>query len=440
MVSDGLSALLTGDEARPWSVSELNSLARLSIEREFGSVWVEGEVVSFVAHSSGHWYFNLKDGDASIKCVVWRSTNQRIRYRPENGNVIRVKGNLTIWETAGVYQLNVRSIEPAGEGAILAAIAQIRARLDAEGMFDPALKRPLPFFPRKVGIVTARGGAAIGDIRSVLRRRARSVNIVFAPAAVQGDGAAASIISGIRLLEKYNKTRPESERIDVAIVGRGGGSAEDLWAFNDEQLARVIRACPFPIISAVGHEIDNSIADDVADVRAGTPSIAAEMVAAREDDIVAFFDHSSRRMTELTQRMVSYESDNIESLFRSLLHIETERMRQAAASIDSAARMLRPGILTNLAQRMRQRLDSGESLATQAINRLIAGRAEDLNVAAAKLDALSPLAVLARGFSLTTTMDGQVVRSSNDVEAGDRLKVRIATGAIDVEVVDVPDT
>lgn len=425
-----------GDEARPWSVSELNSLARLTIEREFGSVWVEGEVVSFVAHSSGHWYFNLKDGDASIKCVVWRSTNQRIRYRPENGNVIRIKGNLTIWETAGAFQLNVRSLEPAGEGAILAAIAQIRAKLDSEGLFDPELKRPLPFFPRKVGIVTARGGAAIGDIRSVLERRAKSVSIVFAPAAVQGDGAAASIIRGLKLLEKYNDSKPISDQIDVAIVGRGGGSAEDLWAFNDEHLARAIRASPFPVISAVGHEIDHSITDDIADVRAGTPSIAAEMVAAREDDILNFLTRAASRVTELCEREIDRQGNDVEFLYSSLVHLLTEKLRDAEMSVGNAARVLRPSILIGLADRLRTKLDAIDSGSRRAIDRRLASGSESLNVASAKLDALSPLSVLSRGFSITQSADGRLIRTADDVAIGDSLNVRLSSGRLTVEVLD----
>jgi exodeoxyribonuclease VII large subunit len=278
-----LQALFDLEERRPWTVSELNAQVRASVERQFASVWVEGEVVDFKQFSSGHWYFNLNDGSAQLKCVCWKGTNFKIRFRPQNGITVRVRGRLTFWEQKGELKLTVDSLEPSGEGALRAAFEQIKAALDAEGLFAPELKRPLPFFPQRIGVVTSRSGAAYHDIVNVLTRRARSVSIVFAAAQVQGEGAADSIRRALAALNRYNASLDVCDRIDVLIVGRGGGSAEDLWAFNDERLARAIRASSIPVISAVGHEIDWTICDLIADERAATPSAAAEMVAAREE-------------------------------------------------------------------------------------------------------------------------------------------------------------
>ena len=281
-----LQSLFDETEARPLTVSELNAEVRGVLERQFASVWVEGEVVNFVQAASGHWYFNLNDGTAQIKCVCWKGTNYRIRFKPQDGVTVRVRGRLTLYEARGDFQLSVESLEPSGEGALAAAYEQIKAKLDREGLFSVDLKRSIPFFPRRVAVVTSKTGAAYHDIHNVLTRRARSVSILLAPTLVQGEGAADSIRKALADVNEYNQTLGPQEKIDVMIVGRGGGSAEDLWAFNDEMLARAIRSSEIPVISAVGHEIDWTISDLVADLRAATPSAAAEIVAGREEDIL----------------------------------------------------------------------------------------------------------------------------------------------------------
>jgi exodeoxyribonuclease VII large subunit len=273
-------------EPKPLTVSELNAQVRIAVEKGFASVWVEGEVVGFMQASSGHWYFNLNDGDSQIKCVCWKGTNYRVRFRPQNGITVRVRGRITFWETKGELKLVVDSLEPSGEGALRAAFEQIKAKLEGEGLFAPEKKRPIPFFPRRVAVVTSRTGAAYHDIHTVLTRRARSVSILLLPALVQGEGSADSVRQAIVDANAFNRRLAGSDRIDVLIVGRGGGSAEDLWAFNDEMLARAIRASEIPVISAVGHEIDWTIADLICDLRAATPSAAAEIVAGREEDIL----------------------------------------------------------------------------------------------------------------------------------------------------------
>src|SRR5690606_17849640 len=270
-----LEALFSEEERRPVSVSELNAEIRSVLERSFAGVWVEGEIRGFKAHTSGHWYFSLSDGSASIKAVCFRNTNFRIRFRPADGMQVRIRGRVTTYEVRGEYQLLVDSIEPVGAGALAVALEQIKARLAAEGLFDQALKRPLPMFPRRVGIVTSKTGAALHDILQVMGRRARSIHVVVIPTLVQGEAAATQIARAIALANEFCDGCLEDEKIDVLIVGRGGGSAEDLWAFNEEQVARAIRASKIPVISAVGHEVDFTIADLAADHRAPTPSAAA---------------------------------------------------------------------------------------------------------------------------------------------------------------------
>lgn len=422
-------------ERRPLSVSELNTSVRAVLESEFSAVWVEGEVVNFVAHSSGHWYFNLKDGKASVKCVCWKGTNFRIRYRPENGNVIRVRGKVTLWETAGSYQLQVESLEPAGEGALLAAFEQIRAKLGSEGLLDQALKRPLPFFPRRVGVVTARNGAAFHDIMSVLTRRARSVSVIFAPALVQGEGSADSIRHALEALNEFDLTLAPNERIDVIIVGRGGGSAEDLWAFNDERLARAIRASAIPVISAVGHEIDNTIADEIADLRAGTPSIAAEMVAAREEDLMFTFSAAEERCTDLLARRIEDAASASEGLNVRLVSAVLSRLNLVKLRFANVSSRVSPATLAARVSRSASVVDLlRRGLVTSTVGGL-RERSEKFSVLAAKLDAMSPLKVLNRGFSITEDSNGRILRDPSEVKKGDRLKILLEKGKLDAEVV-----
>ncbi|MGA9996230.1 MAG: exodeoxyribonuclease VII large subunit, partial [Pyrinomonadaceae bacterium] len=291
MSSSLLLSLFDATERRPLSVTELTMQVRGALEQRFASVWVEGEISNFKAAASGHWYFTIKDEGAQLRSTCFRGVNGRIRFRPSDGLQVRARGRLTVYEPRGEYELMVEALDPIGAGALRVAFDQMRERLAAEGLFDEELKRPLPLLPRRVGIVTSPTGAAIRDILNVLSRRTRTVNIIFAPTRVQGEGAGDEIVRAVELLNEHHtralvEGRAE-EMIDVIIVGRGGGSAEDLWAFNEEQVARALRASVIPIISAVGHETDTTIADFAADVRAATPSAAAELVAAREDEVEA---------------------------------------------------------------------------------------------------------------------------------------------------------
>ncbi len=430
------SAIFDESERRPLTVSELNAEVRALLEKNFREVWVEGEVVNFTRAASGHWYFNLHDPDMSgqIRCVCWKGTNYRIRFKPENGITVRVRGRISLYEPRGEYQLVVESLEPSGEGALALAFEQIRAKLDGEGLFAPELKRALPFFPRRVGVVTSKSGAAFHDIINVLTRRARGVSIVLAPATVQGEGAADSIRRAVKNLNEYSASLPASERIDVLIVGRGGGSAEDLWAFNDEQLARAVRASSIPVISAVGHEIDWTICDLIADARAATPSAAAEMVAAREEDIHATLRVGEERLFATMNYFLRETDARLRELSGEMRANFTARAQDARLRFAHAVTRLTPATLRARAATSANSLAMLSQRASVAMNTTFNAKTDSLNVAMAKLDTLSPLAVLTRGYSITQTADGRVLRDSSRVRAGDKLSIKLEKGKLDAEV------
>src|SRR5882762_5188493 len=273
------TALFDKAESRPLSVSELTNSVRIALETRFASVWVEGEISNFKSHSSGHWYFTIKDESAQLRAKCFRSSNTGIRFRPQDGLRVRARGRLSVYAPRGDYELVVESLDPVGAGALRIAFEQLRDRLKAEGLFAQELKRSLPVFPRRVGVITSPTGVAIRDILNVISRRTRTVHILFAPAKVQGEGAGRDVARAIRFINQHQRQALAAgrveEAVDVLIVGRGGGSTEDLWAFNEEEVARAIRASEIPVISAVGHETDFTIADFAADLRAPTPSAAA---------------------------------------------------------------------------------------------------------------------------------------------------------------------
>jgi exodeoxyribonuclease VII large subunit len=426
--------LFAETERRPMTVSELNSEVRSILERRFASVWVEGEVTGFTRAASGHWYFGLNDGNSQIKAVCWKGTNYRIRFRPENGVTVRVRGRLSLYEPRGEFQLVVESLEPSGEGALRAAFEQIKARLDAEGLFRPELKRPIPFFPRRVAVITSPSGAAYHDIHNVLTRRARSVSILLIPAQVQGEGSADSIRRAVTDANTYNLSLEERDRIDVLIVGRGGGSAEDLWAFNDEALARAIRASEIPVISAVGHEIDWTICDWVADLRAATPSAAAELVAQREDEIDRTFEARDEQLQRIIYLRMLETTTRTNHAIDALKEGFADRVIEAKGRFDGLAARISPSALSAKLAAIAGRLDIFEQRRIAAIAKLKNGKDESLNLIMAKLDAMSPLAVLTRGYSITQTEDGKVLRDPAKVKPGDKLCIRLERGKLDAEV------
>lgn len=429
-----LESLFDEQERRPLSVTELNAELRGALERQFSNIWVEGEVVNFVAAASGHWYFNLNDGSSQIRCVCWKGTNFRIRFKPQNGIAIRVRGKVTLYSQRGELQLQVESLEPSGEGALRAAFEQIKANLESEGLFAPELKRPIPFFPRKVAVVTSPTGAAYHDIHNVLTRRAGTVSIVLVPTLVQGEGSADSIRRAVVDANEYNRTLDDAEKIDVMIVGRGGGSAEDLWAFNDELLARAIRASEIPVISAVGHEIDWTISDMVADVRAATPSAAAEIVAGREIDLLNDLISAEQTLAQLMSYQLLLMQGRADGMISRLSESFAARHRSAAERFRLASSRLTPQTLRAVIAASANDLALLDHRRTAAVTQLIDRRKDALALQAAKLDALSPLSVLVRGYSITRTQDGNVLRDASAVKPGDRLKIRLEKGELDAKV------
>ena len=436
------AALFDEKEHRPVTVSELTNSVRITLEGRFASVWVEGEISNFKAHPSGHWYFTLKDESAQLRAKCFRSSNTRIRFRPQNGLHVRARGRLSVYAPRGEYELVVESLDPVGAGALQIAFEQLRDRLRAEGLFAPEVKRQLPVFPRRVGVVTSPSGAALRDILNVISRRTRTVHVLFVPAKVQGEGAGSDIARAVRFVNQYHQRATAQGRvhdgIDVLIVGRGGGSTEDLWAFNQEEVARAIRSSAIPVISAIGHETDFTIADFAADMRAATPSVAAELVAAHEDELCSRLEQLGRHL----QRLIQYKIVNartrvqenalsqvFDEVRRKLQHArrDTDRASHGLESLITGSLLtaqrrandvfsrLSPSELRERVSQSRVRLDSAYAACnTATIFRLDEAR-QRLGLAAAALDALSPLAVLERGYAIARDQNGHLVRDAATV-------------------------
>jgi exodeoxyribonuclease VII large subunit len=405
------------------SVTALTRMIKRALETAVGAVWVEGEISNLRQPASGHYYFTIKDENAQISAVLFRGNQRNLTFRLADGQQVRAQGDVSVYERSGSYQIIVRRLEESGQGALQVRFEKLKQRLKAEGLFEADRKRPLPLLPRHIGVVTSPTGAAIRDILNVISRRFPNIHLVLAPAMVQGPGAAEQVAAGIQMLNRWGG-------LDVLIVGRGGGSLEDLWCFNEESVARAIVASTVPVISAVGHEIDFTISDFVADLRAPTPSAAAELVVGRKE---AF----SERLGVLQQGLVS-------TLRGSLLSV---RHRLSTARQSYVFREPR-----NLVRQHMQRLDSvelrmGHTMAGQVSDvrrRLVdAERALQYRMTmhreragahverlASQLRMLSPLAVLERGYSMTTDDAGRVLQSAEDVKRGDRLTTRLGKGAI----------
>jgi exodeoxyribonuclease VII large subunit len=432
------------------TISQLSQQLAAVMEEKFPAVWVEGEISNFKVYSSGHAYFTLKDEGAQLRCVLFRTRARRVRFEPKDGLHVLAFGAVEVYPQRGEYSLVVELLEPKGLGALQLAFDQLKQRLQAEGLFDPVRKRPLPRFPRKIGVVTSPSGAALRDILRVIGRRFGEIHIVVAPARVQGEGAAAEVAQAVRELNALGG-------VDVIIVGRGGGSMEDLWAFNDEMLARTIIASKIPVISAVGHEVDFTIADFVADVRAATPSNAAELVVKEKRAVV-------ESLADLTVRLSRGMSRTLTTHRQRLTRVQDRRvltdpgrpLRDLARRLDDARLRLRQAALAALG-----RGEHRVALATRGLRALspvararngrralidLEGRLQRgahgvldrarhrLGVGAGRLDSLSPLAVLSRGYSLTRTTDGRIVRAWRDVAAGDGVRVLLHEGSLDCRV------
>jgi exodeoxyribonuclease VII large subunit len=459
-----LASLFEETERLPLSVSDLTASIRGTLEKSFASVWVEGEISNFRSHTSGHWYFTLKDEFAQMRAACYRSSNQRIRFRPEDGLQVRARGRVSVYEQKGEYQLIVETLEPVGAGALQLAFEQTKKRLQAEGLFAAELKRAIPYFPRRIGVVTSSSGAAIRDIINVVSRRTRTVHLLFAPARVQGEGASHEIVRAIRFLNDHHARAIRDGRheaaIDVLIVGRGGGSIEDLWAFNEEAVARAIRASAIPVISAVGHETDYTIADFVADLRAPTPSAAAELVAAQEEQLCTTLDQLVGGLRRLVNFRIAAERARVQELTfargfdqvraklrdamngvsarEDRLHDTMGRLYQTAfRRFDAAARLLSPSELRSRTIKQRARFETLNQARIAAITSRIESARSQFGVAAVALDTMSPLRTLERGYAIAQDARGTIVREASAVSAGDELRVRLWKGAVDCRVEEI---
>ena len=436
------------------TVTELTIRVRDHLEEQFFEVWVEGELSGVRLWNTGHLYFTLKDSSSLLKGLMFRSALRYLKFKPVDGLRVVARGKISVYEPKGEYQIVCEHLEPQGLGALQLAFDQLKKRLQTEGLFDGARKRALPALPRKIGVVTSLDGAAIRDIIKVLRRRYRNAHIVIRPTRVQGDGAAAEIAQGIRAIVRV-------PNVDVVIVGRGGGSMEDLWAFNEEPVARAIAASPIPVISAVGHESDVTIADLVADVRAPTPSAAAELVVARKEEFSGRIDRLHERLVSCAYSRVQRLSRRVHELSgRRALASYTTRLAMTQRRTDELTRSMSDALRASFSTRarrlqtMERRLDAFELGRRLARDRakLVAvdGRIRDAvrNQAhqrrvrfgkfAERLDTLSPLAVLARGYAVCWNDDKtKALRDVADVSKGDTVHVTLSHGAITAKVTGI---
>jgi exodeoxyribonuclease VII large subunit len=400
---------------RVLTVSELTQLIQGTLESTFHSIWVGGEISEVSRPQSGHIYFTLKDESAQIRCVIWRSAAARLRFEIEDGQQVICHGDLDVYPLRGSYQLVVEQIQPQGLGALQLAFKQLQQRLAVEGLFDPRHKKLLPPFPRRVGFVTSPSGAAIRDFLQVAARRCCGVQILVIPARVQGEGAAGEIARGIALA---NRLQPP---LDVLVVGRGGGSLEDLWAFNEELVVRAIFASKVPVVSAVGHEIDVTLADLVADARALTPSEAAERVIPSADELKDRLGQLQRRMSAMLRSRVTSARRHLDQL--------------------AAARVIRNP--KSLIYDLLHRLDELDEQAARAVRRRIEHARNQVTTVACRIDALSPFAVLRRGYSVTRLEnDGKVLRSASDAAHGQVIRTQLSSGALvsRIEQIDLDST
>lgn len=436
---------------RALTVSELNHQARHLLESSFMQVWVEGELSGFSRPSSGHWYFSLKDQKCQIRCAMFRGANQRIRTLPREGDQIRIRGKVTLYENRGDFQIIVEHLEPAGLGALQQAFEALKARLQGEGLFDPARKKPIPATPRHIGVITSPTGAAIHDILTVLKRRCPAIPITLYPTAVQGQPATADIVQAIARAQQHGLA-------DVLIIGRGGGSLEDLWCFNEEAVARAIAACPIPTVSAVGHEVDVTIADFVADLRAPTPSAAAEKISPDQQDWL-------RRLAEQQGRLGQSARRLLQRLHNQLGHLSARLRDPRRELLEKAQRMDELELRLNKA--IRDRLDQQKQKTDYLIQRMSAQsprrtlktvkeqtqqleerltlaprhqlrqKDERLQHIAQTLHVVSPLATLGRGYAIVKDDNDRIVRKAGDLETGSQITARLGHGSVSARVTEI---
>lgn len=385
-----------------YTVTAVNRAARYTLEESFPSIWVEGEISNYHHHGSGHRYFTLKDDESQLRCAMWRSGGMKLKFEPKDGLKVVARGNLTVYERGGQYQLIVSRMVPSGMGELELAFRQLKEKLEKEGLFDPGHKRPLPPYPMKIGVVTSATGAVIHDIIRVVRRRNPKIDIVLWPSEVQGDIAPPQLAEGVRRLNEYGG-------VDIIIIGRGGGSLEDLWAFNDERVVRAVYDSAIPVVAAVGHEVDITLTDLAADVSAATPSMAAEIVAWPLEDFQLTLHGYLRDIHRAAQDMISEGRARFAELTRASVFVRPQTMLESRYQyLDNQGRLLH--LLSD------RRFDTFRKALALHVSRL---------------EALSPLKVLARGYAVARTLPGKkVIRAAGDIAAGDRMETIVGDGSV----------
>lgn len=448
--SDQLGLSFAPAGHRTWTVRALVAAVRTHVEREYSDIWVEGEISNFRAHESGHLYFTLKDESAQIRVVMFRSAARLLRFRPENGMQVVTRGRVTIYDDRGELQISAEYLEPKGAGALRIAFEQLKAKLEAEGLFDPACKKPIPTLPRRIGIVTSPQAAALRDILNILRRRHHSASVLIFPAQVQGEMAPLEVTAGIR---HFNKTHA----VDVVIVARGGGSAEDLAAFNHEGLARAIAASEIPVISAIGHETDFTIIDFVADLRAPTPSAAAELVIRSRQDVEEQVDSLDRRLeqairfhllsarqnlTALAQHgafarmadVIHRREQRLDDLVHRLVQAQREILETQRRRFETLSAAVRHYDARRVLAGMKKDLDAQQTALIAAARNFLLERKVRLDRIDTALQALSPVAILERGYALVFDASGKLLKDAAKVKAGDEISAKLAKGTLKATV------
>jgi exodeoxyribonuclease VII large subunit len=433
-----------------YTVSRLNSEVRLTLELQFQQLWLVGEVSNFVAAASGHWYFSLKDQAAQVKVAMFKQANRYATVRPQNGQQVLIRARISVYEPRGEYQLLAEFIEPAGAGLLKQQFEQLKAKLAAEGLFAPERKRPLPANPRRVGVITSPTGAAVRDIITVLARRAPGIELIIYPCQVQGETAAAQLRNMLSTAIRRNE-------VDVLIIGRGGGSIEDLWCFNDEALARAVADCPIPIVSAVGHEIDFALTDFVADVRAATPSAAAELVSPDQSQYLVALTQLQQRLSRAVRRQLAQQQPRLMQLQQRLQQLHPQRrLEQQQQRLDELQLRLQRRMQQHLQtarrqhsylQQSLQHLSPAKAIKQQQLQlQQLAKRLQQAQLQQLKqhkfnliqlskqLHTVSPLATLARGYSIAFDAQQQVVTRNSQLAPGDQVTVKLAEGAFEAEV------
>ena len=475
--TEQLGLIFQAPPRKIYSVQELVGAARTQLERAFTDVYVEGEISNYRPAESGHLYFTLKDGSAQLRAVMWRTQARLLRFRPENGLQVIARGRVTVYDERGDLQFQAEHLEPKGAGALQIAFEQLKTKLAAEGLFDPARKKPIPALPRRIGLVTSPRGAAVQDILNILRRRHESVAVLIYPAQVQGELAGSDVGRGVRYFNRHGQ-------VDVIIVARGGGSFEDLFAFNDEGLARTIAASDVPVISAIGHETDFTICDFVSDLRAPTPSAAAELVIRSKyelsEKLLALHKRATQGMNykllrannELSSLMqhavfarmqdsIARRQQRVDDLTFRLAGSQSRILKNYSRRMDVLETQLRQHDLRVRTGVMRRRLESRAAQLDNAISRLLRARRTELDRLKtalratpetillrrrshwerlhSSLEALSPKAILARGYALVFDAKGRLVRRSSQLKAGDHIRTQLGSGEFTAQVDQVED-